>query len=78
MSKKRKKAKRLDFTAANNIVSFNRDDADEMISKDDMHGFADYVIARNAARMLLSESICPHLFQQAMMDEMADQGMEVV
>ena len=78
MSKKKKKAKRLDFTAANNIVSFNRDDADEMISKDDMHGFADYVVARNAARMLLSEGICPHLFQQAMMDEQEAQGMEVV
>ena len=76
MSKK-KKAKRLNFEAANNIVSFNRGDVDEMISKDDMHGYADYVVARNAARMLLSERICPHLFQQAMMDEMAAQGIEV-
>jgi hypothetical protein len=75
MSKK-KKAKRLNFEAANNIVSFNRGDVDEMISKEDMHGYADYVVARNAARMLLSESICPHLFQQAMMDEMEYQDME--
>lgn len=78
MSKKKKKAKRLDFSAANNIVSFNRGDVDEMISKDDLHGYVDYVVARNAARMLLSEGICPHLFQQAMMDEQEAQGMEVV
>lgn len=77
MSKK-KKAKRIDFSAANNIVSFNRGDVDEMISKDDLHSYGDYVVARNAARMLLSESICPHLFQQAMMDEMESQGMEAV
>jgi len=76
MSKK-KKAKRLNFEAANNIVSFNRGDVDEMISKDDLHSYGDYVVARNAARMLLSESICPHLFHQAMMDEMESQGMEV-
>ena len=77
MSKKKKKAKRIDFSAANNIVSFNRDDVDEVISKDDLHEYGDYVVARNAARMLLSERICPHLFQQAMMDEMESQGMEV-
>jgi hypothetical protein len=76
MSKKKKKAKRLDFTAANNIVSFNRDDVDEVITKDDLHSYGDYVVARNAARMLLSEGICPHLFQQAMMDEQEAQGME--
>ena len=75
MSKK-KKAKRLDFTAANNIVSFNRCDADEVITKEDLHGYGDYVVARNAARMLLSEGICPELFNQAMRDEMADQDME--
>ena len=77
MSKKKKKAKRINFSAANNIVSFNRDDVAEMISKDDLHGYGDYVVARNAARMLLSERIRPHLFQQAMMDEMESQGMEV-
>lgn len=75
MSKK-KKAKRLDFTAANNIVSFNRCDADETISHEDLQGYGDYVVARNAARMLLSEGICPELFNQAMRDEMADQDME--
>ena len=77
MSKK-KKAKRLDFTAANNIVSFNRDDAHEVITKDDLHGYGDYVVARNAARMLLSECISPELFHQAMMDEMESQDMEFV
>lgn len=77
MSKKKKKAKRIDFSAANNIVSFNRDDVDEMISKDDLQDYGDYVVARNAARMLLSECICPHLFHEAMMDEMESQGMEV-
>ena len=76
MSKKKKKAKRIDFSAANNIVSFNRDDVDEVISKDDLHDYGDYVVARNAARMLLSERICPHLFHEAMMDEMESQGME--
>jgi len=73
MSKKRKKLK----LPANNIVSFNKSDID-MVSKDDMYGFADYTIARNAARMLLSEGICSHLFVQAMEDEMEAQGMEVV
>jgi hypothetical protein len=73
---KKKKAKRLDFTAANNIVSFNRDVADEVITKDDLHGYGDYVVARNAARMLLSEGICPDLFNQAMIDEMESQDME--
>jgi hypothetical protein len=75
MSKK-KKAKRLSFTAANNIVSFNRDDVKETISEEDLQGYGDYVVARNAARMLLSECISPELFNQAMMDEMADQDME--
>lgn len=74
MSKKKKKLK---FTAANNIVSFDRP-SDEMISKEDMYGFTDYVIARNAARMLLSEGICSHLFIEAMHDEMEAQGMEAV
>lgn len=73
MSKKKKKLK---FIAANNIVDFNRP-SDEMVSKEDMYGFSDYVIARNAARMLLSEDICPHLFMQAMQDEQEFQGMEV-
>lgn len=75
MSKKKKKAKLQ--LPANNIVSFNRDDV-EHISKEDMYGFADYTIARNAARMLLSEGICSHLFVQAMHDEMEAQGMEAV
>ncbi len=75
MSKK-KKAKRIDFSAANNIVSFNRDDVTETISKEDLRGYGDYVVARNAARMLLSEGICPDLFNQAMIDEMEFQDME--
>jgi len=73
MSKKKKKLQ----LSANNIVSFNRADV-EQISKEDMYGFADYTVARAAARMLLSEGICSHLFVQAMNDEMAAQGMEVV
>lgn len=72
MSKKKKKAKLQ--LPANNIVSFNRDDI-EMHSQSDLHDYGDYVVARNAARMLLSEGICPHLFQQAMMDEQEYQGM---
>lgn len=75
MSKK-KKAKRIDFSAANNIVSFNRDDVTETISKEDLRGYGDYVVARNAARMLLSECISPDLFNQAMIDEMESQDME--
>lgn len=63
-----KKKKALKFTAANNIVSFNRKDADT-ISRDELHSYGDYVVARNAARMLLSEGICPELFQRAMEDE---------
>lgn len=69
---KKKKAK-LELPA-NNIVSFNRSDV-EMVTKEDMYGFSDYVVARNAARMLLSEGICPHLFQQAMADEMEAQDL---
>lgn len=72
MSKKKKKAKLQ--LPANNIVSFNRDDI-QMHSQSDLHDYGDYVVARNAARMLLSEGICPHLFQQAMMDEQESQGM---
>jgi len=72
MSKKKKKLK----LPANNIVSFNRDDI-QMHSQSDLHDYGDYVVARNAARMLLSEGICSHLFVQAMNDEMAAQGMEV-
>jgi hypothetical protein len=75
MSKK-KKAKRIDFSAANNIVSFNRCDADEVVTREDLRGYGDYVVARNAARMLLSEGICPDLFNQAMIDEMESQDME--
>jgi len=48
-----------------------------MHSQSDLHDYGDYVVARNAARMLLSEGICSHLFVQAMNDEMAAQGMEV-
>lgn len=69
---KKKKAK-LELPA-NNIVSFNRDDI-HMHSQSELHDYGDYVVARNAARMLLSEGICPHLFQQAMEDEQEYQGM---
>ena len=72
MGKKKKKAKLQ--LPANNIVSFNRDDI-QMHSQSELHDYGDYVVARNAARMLLSEGICPHLFQQAMMDEQEYQGM---
>lgn len=68
-----KKKKKLQLPA-NNIVSFNRDDI-HMHSQSELHDYGDYVVARNAARMLLSEGICPHLFQQAMMDEQESQGM---
>lgn len=70
-----KKKKKLQLPA-NNIVSFNRNDV-EMVTKEDMFGFSDYVIARNAARMLLSEDICVHLFMEAMHDEMEAQGIEI-
>lgn len=72
MGKKKKNAKLQ--LPANNIVSFNRDDI-QMHSQSELHDYGDYVVARNAARMLLSEGICPHLFQQAMMDEQESQGM---
>ena len=72
MGKKKKNAKLQ--LPANNIVSFNRDDI-QMHSQSELHDYGDYVVARNAARMLLSEGICPHLFQQAMMDEQEYQGM---
>lgn len=71
MGKKKKAKLQL---PANNIVSFNRDDI-QMHSQSELHDYGDYVVARNAARMLLSEGICPHLFQQAMMDEQESQGM---
>ena len=70
MGKKRKKLQ----LPANNIVSFNREDV-QMHSQSELQDYADYVIARNAARMLLSENICPHLFRQAMEDEQEYQGM---
>jgi len=71
MGKKKKAKLQL---PANNIVSFNREDI-QMHSQSELQDYGDYVVARNAARMLLSEGICPHLFQQAMMDEQESQGM---
>ena len=70
MSKKKKQLR----LPGNNIVSFNRDDV-QTHSQSELHQYGDYVVARNAARMLLSEGICPHLFQQAMLDEQEEQGM---
>ena len=64
MGKKKKKYKE----PANNIVPINRE-LFGMVSKEEMHGYSMYVIARNAARMLISEGIDPELFQYAMDDE---------
>ena len=64
MGKKKKKHKE----PANNIVPINRE-LFGMVSKEEMYDFSMYVVARNAARMLISEGVEPDLFEIAMQDE---------
>ena len=70
MGKRNKKARKLvkHKDAANNIVPINRE-LFGMVKRSEMHDYSMYVIARNAARMLISESIDPELFELAMQDE---------